>query len=776
MVDVLPPSLQESILAALIFDERAGAAIAAQVTPRYFDETYHEIAERVLEYRRKYGRGPGVAHLDDLFDKQLQENNRPSRVRRLLTSLAGLAPEINADYVVSRTQHYVREQQLKAALVEANARWEQGGEARTSDIEGILHAALRFRAHTLDAGTFLNDIDKSLRFLDRTTEDGVSFGIKEFDQARLALHAKEMTLYIAPKGCLVGETLVDCPRNLRTYPKGVPIQNLVGTQFLTYSWDFKLNTLVLSRVLDVWKSGRKPVYRVELSAFPNGAQRIGRKGSGSRSGQYLPPQELVGTYDHLVLLCDNTWKKLGELKSGDSLKSLYRSNADGRGYINLRWSKREPTVQTWSHPWDIALKIPVINYSLRSPISEHQFVCGAVTGFRQVGADVHHKDHNNKNNSPENLLWLNGHEHKSYHTRQRNLAGTAGWKVTGKHPRGMEGKRHSTKTKDLQRLRAQQITAGRQRNAKGHFSEVNHKVLSVEYLGVCDVYDMEVEGTENFVANGVFVHNSGKTWAAVHVGKQALLARKRVLHITNEVSEELTTQRYFQALFTIATSPAPYLRARLELDDDLNKLIGLPVRKLLPKRNFASPDVRKELRRLITPWGTRFGRLVVKEFPSGTLTVPHLEAYLDYLEQEHKFQPNVLIIDYPDLMAQDSSNYRISLGRTFVDVRGILVDRKMAGFFPTQGNRSSLKAEKVRSDMVSEDISKINTADIVLTYSRTEGEKERGLARLHVAHARNNSDAITVILTQSYATGQYVLESFPMVSVYWELLQEEPDE
>ncbi len=178
----------------------------------------------------------------------------------------------------------------------------------------------------------------------------------------------------------------------------------------------------------------------------------------------------------------------------------------------------------------------------------------------------------------------------------------------------------------------------------------------------------------------------------------------------------------------------------------------------------------------MAPWGTRLGRLVIKAFPSGTLTVSHLEAYLDYLEQEHKFQPNVLIVDYPDLMAQDAKNYRISLGRTFVDLRGMFVDRNIAGFCPTQGNRSSLRAEKVRSDMVSEDITKVNTADIVLTYSRTEEEEQRGLGRLYVAHARNARDGATVILTQSYATGQFVLDSALMQSAYWEILKAEPED
>lgn len=466
-VDELPPSLQESILAALVFDEKAGTTIAAQVLPRHFDDNYREIAERVLGYRRKYGRAPGRAHLDDLFGKQLHAGRTP-RLRRVLFSLAELATDLNVDYVVSQTQEFVREQQIKAALIDANSRFEQGGEGLAADVEGIFGKALRFRAQTLDAGTFLNDTTKSLKFLDRSTEGGISLGIRELDRIGMMLFPGELFLYIAAKG-------------------------------------------------------------------------------------------------------------------------------------------------------------------------------------------------------------------------------------------------------------------------------------------------------------------TGKTWACVNVGKQALMQRKKVLHISNEVDEDIMTGRYYQSLFAAATRPDKYDKTFLEFDK-LGRLAGFKTRAVSPKWDFSMPSARRILRKKLEPWGTRLGRLCIKKFPSGSLTIAQLESYLDFLEIEHNFIPQVLIVDYPDLMAQDTKNYRISLGRTFVDIRGILDDRHMAGFTPTQGNRSSIKASRVSSDMVSEDITKVNTADNVLTYSRTEAEKRLGLARLHVAHARNGRDGDTIVLTQSYATGQYVLSSAIMQQAYWDQLEGEKED
>lgn len=44
----------------------------------------------------------------------------------------------------------------------------------------------------------------------------------------------------------------------------------------------------------------------------------------------------------------------------------------------------------------------------------------------------------------------------------------------------------------------------------------NHKIVSIEFDGYEDVYDIEVEGTANYATDaGVFIHNSGKTFVAV---------------------------------------------------------------------------------------------------------------------------------------------------------------------------------------------------------------------------------------------------------------------
>ena len=745
----LTESLQEAILAVLAFDAKHGALIATQVAPEHFSGQYHEIAGPVLEYRKKYGKPPGHAHLEHIFSRSKLDptDRRTAALRRTLVNLSTQAEALNAEYIVSRVQDFVRSQKLISALLAANDRAVQGGEGMATDVEGILHTALRYRQTTLDAGTFLNQVEKSALFAPRA-EETYALNIRELDRLSIGPAAKRLLLYIGPKNCLVGGTLIDCPRDLSKYPEGIPIKDLLGKSFWTYSWNFDLGRPCLAKVKDVWRVGKRRVYRVKLSAHLR--ELVGKKGGGTHRAKYLPPLELVGTYDHPVLLSDGTWKNLGELVPGDSLKSLYRLAGHKAGYAGLRWTGSGP-----------------------KSVGENRFICSEFFGEEPESVHAHHKDHNKINNSPENLCWMDAADHHAYHLGLRNINGTAGWRVTGEHPRGMAGKTHSRKTKKRQRAAMLRIVKTRLRGPRGTFIKApNHKVVSIEGVGVQEVFDMEVAGTNNFVANGVFVHNSGKSWFCVHVGRQALLQKAKVVHISLEMSERELLGRYYQNFFGIATRPDLYTKATLEFDE-LERLTGFKVKRSKPRLDYGDPGIRKYLRSKVQTWGTRFKRLVIKEFPSGTLTMDALRGYLDYLELVEKFIPNVLIVDYPDLFALKSNDYRLALGRIFVELRGLGSERNLAVVAPTQSGRSSIGAKRVSSANVTEDISKVFTADLVLAYSQTNAEEKLGLARLSVEHARNAPKGSVILLSQSYSTGQYVLESAALTSnAYWEKLKE----
>lgn len=313
------------------------------------------------------------------------------------------------------------------------------------------------------------------------------------------------------------------------------------------------------------------------------------------------------------------------------------------------------------------------------------------------------------------------------------------------------------------------LDAGTFLNDVGKAFEFLNKADEFCSLGIPELDRLELGLVPKQLLLYIAPKGTGKSWFSVHAGRQGLMQKQKVLHVSLEMGETLVIPRYYQSFFGISKRSDPVPKVEFELDE-LNRLAGFKIGRLKPKLSFSDPEIRKFLRAKVQHWGARFGRLVVKAFPSGSLTVPQLEGYLDYLELTHNFIPTVLIVDYLDLMRQDIGNLRASLTKTVVDLRGLADKRNLALVAPTQSNRSGIGAKKVSSTNVSEDIGKVFTADTVLSYSQTEEERKFGLARLTVEHARNSETGACVLLAQSYATGQYVLESAVLTNAYWERL------
>ena len=267
----------------------------------------------------------------------------------------------------------------------------------------------------------------------------------------------------------------------------------------------------------------------------------------------------------------------------------------------------------------------------------------------------------------------------------------------------------------------------------------------------------------------------GKSWWLCHLGMVSFSHRLKVCHITLEMSEERVLQRYYQLLFSIAKRSGNYPETTFTLDK-LGRLIGLKRKDLKPKLTFDDPQIHKKLSERTSSWGIRLGRVIVKEFPSGSLTVRNLEGYLDSLEAANNFIPDLLIIDYADLMFVPSQNYREALGRLYVDLRGLAVKRNIAIATASQAHRSAIGAKRLHEGNVAEDWSKIATVDTILTYSQTDAERTLGLARLFVAGARDDADKIEVLISQNYSVGQFMRNSTLLVSRYWKELEEFTDE
>lgn len=268
---------------------------------------------------------------------------------------------------------------------------------------------------------------------------------------------------------------------------------------------------------------------------------------------------------------------------------------------------------------------------------------------------------------------------------------------------------------------------------------------------------------------------TGKTWSMIHLAKVALMNNLKTLHISLEMSEEKIAQRYVQTLFAISKRKETFVVRKFNKDKRGN--VDIEEREVTPKLALDDTKIRSKLKRKMKRWQNRvLDNIIVKQFPTGKLTVGQLEAYMDNLEQTEGFIPDLLIVDYPDLMnlqAGNAGQFRHALGDVYKNLRGVAVARNMALAVPTQSNRAGSKSKTVGRTNVSEAYSKIADADVVVTYSQTEMEKSLGLARLSVVAGRNDEDNITVVLSQNYNMGQYAVDTMLMDKKYWDLIEAE---
>ena len=292
-------------------------------------------------------------------------------------------------------------------------------------------------------------------------------------------------------------------------------------------------------------------------------------------------------------------------------------------------------------------------------------------------------------------------------------------------------------------------------------------------LGIKELDEMGVIPRRKELLLFIAPRGRGKSWFCTHTAKMGIVQRWSTVVVTLEMSEKRYAARFLQSFFSIAKRAAEVKVAEFVLDKS-GGLMDI-VHRTIERLSFKDDDITEVLTRKVRREFRKRKPLVVKQFPTGSLTIEMLEAYLENLEQHSGFSPDCLIVDYPDLMKHDAKNKRIELGQLLERLRGIAVSRNCAVVAVSQGNRESEKAITVTGDMAAEDISKLATADVCITYSQTRSEKKLGLARLLVEKSRNDRDKFSVLITQAYEIGQFCLDSMMLHEDYWELeLADEP--
>ena len=132
------------------------------------------------------------------------------------------------------------------------------------------------------------------------------------------------------------------------------------------------------------------------------------------------------------------------------------------------------------------------------------------------------------------------------------------------------------------------------------------------------------------------------------------------------------------------------------------------------------------------------GGLKIKEFPTKRAGVNQLRAYLNQLSNYENFKPDVIIIDYLELLATESemAEYQ-DQERLAQELRGLAIEHKCLVWTATQTNREGKKVRLITDTELADSYGKTRVCDLVISINQDEEEFDKGKSRVYIIKSRN---------------------------------------
>lgn len=190
---------------------------------------------------------------------------------------------------------------------------------------------------------------------------------------------------------------------------------------------------------------------------------------------------------------------------------------------------------------------------------------------------------------------------------------------------------------------------------------------------------------------------AGKSLVMTHIGTSMYRAGSNVLYVTLELAEERIGERVDANLMNVPICDIP----GLPLDTYKAKIIK-------------------------STSGCKGARFFIKEYPPASISPAHIRALLDELESKQGFVPDVVIVDYLNLLNSSryssggSNNSYTILKSVSEELRGLAVEKNLAMITATQSNRGGVGSSDLDLTNVSESMGIAMTADLLVGLTRND--------------------------------------------------------
>jgi replicative DNA helicase len=158
--------------------------------------------------------------------------------------------------------------------------------------------------------------------------------------------------------------------------------------------------------------------------------------------------------------------------------------------------------------------------------------------------------------------------------------------------------------------------------------------------------------------------------------------------------------------------------------------------------------------------GSNLLRLI--SYPAFSASLTDVEDDLEKLEIQEGFIPDIIIVDYADILAPEGKHreYRHQIDEIWKRLKGMAEERSCLVVTGSQSNRMSMDKEILEEKDTAEDARKLAHTDVMLTLNQTSKEKEQGVWRVGILEHRwkkfNKRQQLMAL--QKFEIGQPILD------------------
>ena len=266
-----------------------------------------------------------------------------------------------------------------------------------------------------------------------------------------------------------------------------------------------------------------------------------------------------------------------------------------------------------------------------------------------------------------------------------------------------------------------------------YFSDINdrwdrtHNAAEVDkYKTLLPSLNQSLEGGlgEKELAMVIAPPGVGKSLWLVNQAVESMIEGRKVLYVSLEMSEDKIAQRFDSVVSLIPQGQLKTGSAQLKVSERLS----------IFQSNFPG------------------SKLVIKEFPTGTANVNSLRALLVQLRNYDDFIPDIIIVDYLELLrpVRENQHEYQAQQRIAEELRGLAMETKVLLWTATQTNRQGRAVKVITDAELGDSYGKIRTCDFAVSLNQSEQEFDEGRMRAYVVKSRNGRPRFTVPMNIDY--------------------------